>query len=207
MELLEGYVALAVLAIVIACCVAPAVQLVIGGVSHPLYRPRRARAWIALAVIPLMLWGPFDFPRIALSLTMALLVLGWPVYRDLPSSGPLIRIGVLLAVLALFIMVSLSTRAWWRQTHCPSLERLVSADPTADAKAAMVRGDDHLLMVGGFVGIVSGGERSSLPETLIEGTGDDVTMACSALRPIAEKYARQYNLTVVAAAESPIPAK
>lgn len=80
---------------------------------------------------------------------------------------------------------------------CPELEKLGRANPVADAGAAASRGDYRLLMLGGYVGVVPGAERTSAPTRMLEGTGDANTSACDALRPVAEKYALAYNLTML----------
>lgn len=82
---------------------------------------------------------------------------------------------------------------------CPSLDRLRLADARGDAVAAMGRGDRHLIMLGGYVGTIPGGEAGNLPTELLAGTGDDATTACAALRSSAESYALRYNKTVKAA--------
>jgi hypothetical protein len=83
--------------------------------------------------------------------------------------------------------------------RCPSLEKLKSADPVADATAALARGDRNLLMLGGFVATVPGAEGATGPTKSIEGTSDTTTRPCNELRPVAESYARKYNATVGAA--------
>lgn len=98
---------------------------------------------------------------------------------------------------AVAIALICATAACHKVERCESLERLKSADPIADAKAALARGDHHLLMVGGYVGTVPGADHGSLPSVMIEGTGDTETAACYALRPVAEAYARRYNSAIV----------
>ncbi len=85
-----------------------------------------------------------------------------------------------------------------RLDRCESIEKLKSNDPAADAKAALARGDFHILMLGGYVGVAPGAENSSLQTVMIEGTSDTTTEACLALRPAAEAYALQYNKVIVA---------
>jgi hypothetical protein len=92
--------------------------------------------------------------------------------------------------------------------HCPTLERLSHADPAADAQAAVSRRDCHLLMLGGYVGTVPGGEMSFRREQaeMMPDTGDVVTNdACPALRPVAERYALKYNETVLALDRGTVP--
>lgn len=82
---------------------------------------------------------------------------------------------------------------------CPGLERLKTADPVADAKAAHDRGDDHLIMLGGLVGTVPGisySRTDRLPLVMIAETSDTTTEACSKLRPVAERYVPLYNSTI-----------
>jgi len=84
-----------------------------------------------------------------------------------------------------------------RQEACPELAKLRRANPVRDAEAAASRGDHRLLMLGGFVGVVPGAERTSVPTRMLEGTGDANTNACDAMRPIAENYALAYNRTML----------
>jgi hypothetical protein len=81
---------------------------------------------------------------------------------------------------------------------CPGIEVLAHKDATADARAALARGDRHLLTLGGFVGSVPGVQHwdgYQLQE--IEGTSDTATEACRRLGATAEAYASRYNQTVV----------
>lgn len=87
-----------------------------------------------------------------------------------------------------------------RLDRCENLEKLKSGDPVADAKAALARGDHHILMLGGYVGTTPGAETNSLQRVMVDGTGDTATEACRALRPAAEAYALQYNKVIVAGA-------
>lgn len=67
-----------------------------------------------------------------------------------------------------------------------------------DARAALARGDRHLLELGGFAGSVPGVENwdgYQLEE--IEGTSDTTNEACRRLGATAEAYATKYNQTVV----------
>jgi len=81
---------------------------------------------------------------------------------------------------------------------CPSIESHSHRDAVADARAALARGDSHLLMLGGFVGVVPGVRDSSGYATrTIAGTSDTTTDACRRLRATAEAYATKYNQTVV----------
>jgi hypothetical protein len=80
---------------------------------------------------------------------------------------------------------------------CPALERLKASAPVADATAAAARGDHRLLMLGGFVGVVPAAQGTTVPTRLLEGTGDVNTQACFEMRPVAEKYAHAYNLTLL----------
>jgi hypothetical protein len=84
------------------------------------------------------------------------------------------------------------------QATCPSIEVLARGDAVADARAALARGDRHLLMLGGFVGVVPGVRDSgAFPTRVIEGTSDTTTDACRRERSDAEPHARKYNQTVV----------
>jgi hypothetical protein len=81
---------------------------------------------------------------------------------------------------------------------CPSIEALAHKDAIADGRAALVRGDRHLLTLGGFVGSVPGVENwdgYQLQE--IEGTSDTATEACRRLGATAKAYATKYNQSVV----------
>jgi hypothetical protein len=101
-------------------------------------------------------------------------------------------------------VLALASFLYWRQANfekfertCPSIDRVQFADAHADALSAMRRGDNHLPMLGGYVGTVPGGENSSLPNLMMDGTSDTDTVACGRARPVAEQYARKYNETVV----------
>lgn len=73
----------------------------------------------------------------------------------------------------------------------------VHRDPVADARAALTEGDDHLLMLGGFVGSVPGVEEPKGYRTrMIDGTSDTTTEACRRERRVAEAYATRYNQTI-----------
>ena len=82
---------------------------------------------------------------------------------------------------------------------CPAIERLAHRDAVADARAALAKGDRHLLKLGGFVGSVPGVENSDGYQTqMIEGTSDAKIMdGCARLGPAAEAYAAKYNRTIV----------
>ncbi len=43
--------------------------------------------------------------------------------------------------------------------RCSGLQKLKTADAIADARAAHARKDDHLIMLGGYVGVVPGIEN------------------------------------------------
>lgn len=81
---------------------------------------------------------------------------------------------------------------------CPSIERLLHRNAVADARAALAKGDNHLLSLGGFVGSAPGAENADLTNTVeIEGTSDTATGACRRLGNVAETYATKYNQTIV----------
>ena len=71
-----------------------------------------------------------------------------------------------------------------------------------DARTALGKGDHHLLMLGGLVGVVpgvpSGVAANATDAVEIEGTSDVTTDACRRLRGVAETYATKYNETIVA---------
>ena len=98
----------------------------------------------------------------------------------------------LIAMLALAILHLNNAAA----ETCPTVERLKNADARADALADIARGDRHLLMLGGFVGVVPGGLDDTLPTVMIEGTEDTSPAACQRLRRDAEDYAYRYNETI-----------
>jgi hypothetical protein len=84
------------------------------------------------------------------------------------------------------------------EATCPAIEALSHRDAVADARAALTKGDRHLLMLGGFVGVVPGVEDpGSLPTHMMEGTSDLKTEACAPLGATAEAYATKYNRTIV----------
>lgn len=96
-----------------------------------------------------------------------------------------------------------------RTLACPSLERLKTSDAVVDAGAAHARGDDHLVMLGGFVGTVPGVSESlsnRLPKIMLEGTTDTDTEGCRKLRHVAERYASTYNIAIARLMDSS-PAK
>ena len=87
---------------------------------------------------------------------------------------------------------------------CPSIERLVHRDAAADARAALAKGDHHLLTLGGFVGTTPRAEDVGFNATNsveIEGTSDTATDACRRLADAAEAYATKYNETIVGTAK------
>jgi hypothetical protein len=82
---------------------------------------------------------------------------------------------------------------------CPDLK---SGDPVSAARTSASRGDCHLLMIGGFTGVVPGSEGSNRPYRLIAGTGDDGNQAglldrCRVPKPAAMTWAEKYNQTIV----------
>ena len=98
----------------------------------------------------------------------------------------------------LFCLASLPSCTSQPDAGCPPIERLAHRDASADARAALAKGDGHLLMLGGFVGSVPGVENpGSLPTQMMDGTSDVRTEACARQRPAAEAYAAKYNQTIV----------
>lgn len=86
------------------------------------------------------------------------------------------------------------------EAGCPAIGRLANRDPVADARAALARGDRHLLMLGGFVRSVPGvANPGSLPTQMMEGTSDTKTEACARQAVTAEAYAGNYNRTIAQA--------
>ena len=101
----------------------------------------------------------------------------------------------LLVALSLIAVASCT-----QQSHvgCPAIENLAHRDAAADARAALARGERHLLMLGGFAGEVPGVPNSdAYPTRIVGGTSDTTTEACNQRRDIAEAYATKYNQTVV----------
>ena len=83
---------------------------------------------------------------------------------------------------------------------CPAIEKLAHMDAATDARAALARGDRHLLMLGGFVGSVPGvANPGSHPTQMMEGTSDTKTKACAHQGATAEAYAVKYNRIIVQA--------
>jgi len=84
------------------------------------------------------------------------------------------------------------------EMSCLPIEKLAQRDAVFHARAAVVKGDLHLLMLDGFVGSVPGVESpGSLPTQSLEGTSDTETEACARLRATAETYATKYNRTIM----------
>jgi hypothetical protein len=89
------------------------------------------------------------------------------------------------------------------QATCPSIEALVHRDAIADARAALARGDRHLLMLGGYVGSVPGVKNwAGYQLQEIEGTSDTTSEACRRLGATAEAYAAKYNHAIIAGTTS-----
>jgi hypothetical protein len=86
---------------------------------------------------------------------------------------------------------------------CPAIEKLAHRDAVLDARAALAKGDRHLLMLGGFVGEVPGVPNSDAYSTrMVEGTSDTTTEGCRKQRSVAEAYAAKYNQTIVQGAKA-----
>ena len=80
---------------------------------------------------------------------------------------------------------------------CPTIEKLAQRDAAADARAALAKGDYHLLMLGGFAGEVPGVPNSDAHLTrMVEGTSDTATEPCRQRRNVAEAYAAKYNQAI-----------
>lgn len=100
----------------------------------------------------------------------------------------------------LFCLASLPSCTSQPDAGCPPIERLAHRDASADARAALAKGDGHLLMLGGFVGSVPGvANPGSYPTQMMEGTSDTKTEGCAHQEAIAEAYAAKYNRTIVQA--------
>ena len=86
------------------------------------------------------------------------------------------------------------------EAGCAAIERLAQRNAATDARAALAKGDRHLLMLGGFAGSVPGvPEPTAHPTRMMEGTSDTTTKACSRERAIAEAYAAKYNEIIIRA--------
>jgi hypothetical protein len=84
--------------------------------------------------------------------------------------------------------------------RCRELVRLSERNAAADARSALKAGDSLLLSLGGFSPVTPGAEdrTGNLRFRQLPGTTDSETPACLDLRPIAERYAKLYNQTIVA---------
>jgi hypothetical protein len=103
-----------------------------------------------------------------------------------------VKVAVIITLIAL---VSCTQQP---EVGCPAIEKLAQRDAAADARAAMAKGDRHLLMLGGFVGEVPGVTDADAYSTrMVEGTSDTIGEACSKHRGIAEAYAAKYNRTII----------
>ncbi len=91
--------------------------------------------------------------------------------------------------------IVLSSCGHRKEASCPALDALAQRDAKADATAAANRGDERLVMVGGFVGELPGG-LSHQQVRVLEGTGD-TSKSCLKKRRIAFRYARTYNRTIL----------
>ena len=109
-----------------------------------------------------------------------------------------------MKVLVVLSLIAVASCAQQPDVGCPAIETLAHRDAAADARAALARGDRHLLMLGGFAGEVPGVPNfDAYPTRMVEGTSDTTTKACSQRRDIAEAYATKYNQTVL---QAPAPA-
>ena len=98
-------------------------------------------------------------------------------------------------VIALIVLAGCTQQP---EVGCPAIEKLAQRDAAADARAALAKGDRHLLMLGGFVGEVPGVTDTDAYSTrMVEGTSDTVGEACSKHRGVAEAYASKYNQTII----------
>jgi hypothetical protein len=98
----------------------------------------------------------------------------------------------------IFCIAALASCTTQPQAGCPPIDRLAHQDAVADARAALAKGDRHLLMLGGFVGSVPGvGNSDGYQTQMIEGTSDVRTEACARQGATAEIYATKYNQTIV----------
>jgi hypothetical protein len=98
---------------------------------------------------------------------------------------------------ALICIAALTSCTTQHEAGCPAIEKLAHRDAAADARAALAKGDHHLLMLGGFVGSVPGVDDPAAYRTqIMEGTSDVRTEACAHQRNMAEAYAAKYNQTI-----------
>lgn len=99
---------------------------------------------------------------------------------------------------ALICLAALTSCKSNPQTGCPAIEKLAHRDPATDARAALARGDRHLLALGGFVGVVPGAVNANIDQAqIMEGTSDVRTDACARQRANAETYATKYNQVIM----------
>jgi hypothetical protein len=109
--------------------------------------------------------------------------------------GELLANRKVAVVIALIALASCSQEP---DVGCPAIEKLTRRDPAADARAALTKGDHHLLMLGGFVGEVPGvPDAGTHPTRMVEGTSDTTTEPCRQRRDVAEAYATKYNQTII----------
>jgi hypothetical protein len=103
----------------------------------------------------------------------------------------------------LLCIAVLSTCSPKEQASCPELANIVERDPAMDARAALARSDNRLLMLGGLVGTIPGVTNAGNHSTrMLEGTSDTETEACRKLRPKAKDHAARYNAIIAADIQS-----
>jgi hypothetical protein len=134
-------------------------------------------------------------------------LVGWLLYA-LNKKWLAIALLLFPIVMAVAAIYHVEARSEYRDnTQCPGFERLVGADPVADAKADHRRHDDHLVWVGGFSGGLPEIRGRQLTEYgmgvpprsalgLAKGQPARSSRACEKLWSIGERYAQRYNATV-----------
>ena len=87
-----------------------------------------------------------------------------------------------------------------RNERCQALSRIVRGDPLVDARAALAKGDRHLLSLGGFVSSTPGiADPSSYSTQELPATTDTEVGQCGREQGMAEAYAARYNRAIVQA--------
>jgi len=207
-DLAIGYAWVAILVAVVGSMLFLAVQLSVHGSHHPNYRWRRARAWSAFSLLPLILMMFFHSPPLMLAAAALLIALAYPVFRDFPSFGRTMRSVASLSLLVLLGSAIASGRAWWKQEFevprgdCRYLESLRPEQAKAAADTALARGDLHLLGVNGYgldvPGVHTAIDESRHPVRAIDCTSDYLLSRKHArLTDNAVIYARDYNRRVL----------
>jgi len=149
-EIAAGYTWLALSIALIGAMLFLAVQLAMRRSHDPHFRWRRARAWVAFSLLPLVLMMFFHSPLLTLAAATLLIALCYPVFRDFPSFGWTMRCVASLSLLVLLGTASASGRAWWGDEfemprgNCRYLESLRPEQAEAAADTALGELSDRL---------------------------------------------------------------